>query len=377
MTITRQWTLTAERQTVDDLLSFTATTVPTTSSTLARTGTYSYKFVTTGAAIGRSVESTDAIRAGYWFNHGGVAAAGAAGLFVIGSGTDNDQSPLIFVIWDGTSNEIRVRRATGNDTFETLDSVAAPASLIATSNWVHVAITYYAHATLGFLTVYINGTDVLTLTGDTRLSYWNGVAGGGSAQLFSTAITTVWAGGRIATSGYGSTAWDTTDNYLDDFYCDSYASESDVPVPMRRYLERIANGAGVDAEWTPLASTNVSQIDDGQPNGGANDGDTTYNKAEAANLRDTFTFDDITIPDGYRVVGVIPYVHAKKLDAGPQISLHLWDGSQYADSATLEVEADYTVETFYRFEEMPDTSAFDEAGVNGLEIGYMSLGTYT
>lgn len=371
MTITRQCTLTAERQTTADLSVFAAT-APSISSTIARTGTYSYRAANTTYAFGRAITSMSAVRIGYWLHHNGVTAGGFPQLFMVGSGTSLDESYLLRVEWDEATGVLRVRRATASNTYETLDSASVPAALLATASHVHVGMTLYSHASSGFLTVYVNGVAVLNHTGDTRLSAWNGLGGGSSAQIFDTSFSRFWVAGR-AQSGDSSFA---SFAYADDIFVDSYASEPDLPVPSRRFLERICNAAGGNAEWTPLASTNVSQIDDGQPNGGANDGDTTYNKAEAANLRDTFEFNSITLPDGYRVIAVMPYAHCKSLDSGPEISLHLWDGATYGDGADQVPPLDYTIELFERFTEMPDTSEFDEAGVNGLQAGYRSRGTF-
>lgn len=372
MTITRLCTLTAERQTTADLNLF-ATVAPIVSSTIARTGTYSYRLSGTTSAFGRALPSSiSAIRIGYWIHHSNPSVGGFPNLFVLGNGTDIDESLLIRVEWDEANGVLRVRRATANSTFETLASASVPASLLATATHIHVGLTYYAHATNGFLTVYVNGVAVLELEGDTRLSAWNGVGGGGSAQTFGTTFSRFWVAGRVDA---GDAAW-ISFCYVDDIYVDSYDSELDGALPQKRFLERICNGAGEDAEYTPLASTNVSQIDDGEPDGGPNDGDTTYNKAEAADLRDTFHFSDIALPDGYRVVAVIPYAHCKALDAGPEISLHLWDGADYLDGSDQVPPADYTIEVFERFTTMPDLSPFSEADVNGLQVGYKSAGVY-
>jgi len=283
-----------------------------------------------------------------------------------GGVADLNGAPVIRVQWESDESAISFRRTDGSGSYETLESVAAPASLTTRSTYLHLGLTLYSHATLGYMTLRINNQTVLSMVGDTRLSYWNG-----SSVVYDTSFNRFFVAGRVT----GSTGWNSN-AYIDDIYVDDMTGEVDSPVPTRRFLERIANGAGTDAEWTPAASTNVSQIDDGQPTGGANDGDSTYNKAESADLRDTFTKGSIAVPDGYRIVGVIPYVHCKSLDAGPEISLHLFDGVTYDDSADLEVPLDYTIEVFHRFEELPDDTPFTETDVNNLEIGYRSRGVY-
>ena len=107
--------------------------------------------------------------------------------------------------------------------------------------------------------------------------------------------------------------------------------ESPAPVPSRRFLMSLPTSAGADSGWTAVpAVANYLNVDDNP-----NDGDTTYNKALSANLRDTFNVTDVTLPADHRIVAVLPSPFVKRLDSeiAHQLSVHAWDGAQYGDSA--------------------------------------------
>jgi hypothetical protein len=373
MTISRLCTLTAERQTVVDLLSYVTTAIDT-SSTKKKTGDYSYRTQTTDGAFGRAIGGRSTVRVGYWINHVGLNAAGKVQLVLFSTGTDPDESPTLRLEWDAVTGNLLLLRATASGTYETLDSVLAPAALIATDTWIHIGVVYKSDGSTGYFALYINGTVTMITTGDTRLSYWNGVGGGGSAQLYSTTFDRFYVAGRHSASFNG---WNG-DTYVDDLYVDSYDGESVTTIPHYRFDERIFNGAGSDAEWTPATSTNVSQIDDGAPNGGANDGVSTYVHTEAVDLRDSFTFADITVPVGHTLTAVIPFAHARKLDGAidTQLALHLYDGVDYQEGSDQVLPLDYAIELFTRFPTQFDASDWDQTAVNALEGGYISRGDF-
>lgn len=77
-----------------------------------------------------------------------------------------------------------------------------------------------------------------------------------------------------------------------------------------RIEARIPNAAGNYAQWTPLSSTNVSNVDEQR-----NDGDTTYNSSSTAGQKDSFQFSAITPTTG-SVMAVQHRIVARKDDGG-------------------------------------------------------------
>src|SRR6185369_10251257 len=73
---------------------------------------------------------------------------------------------------------------------------------------------------------------------------------------------------------------------------------------------RRATAAGNYAQFTPLSSTNVSNVDDTH----GNDGDTTYNAGTAAGNKDTFQFGSIT-PTAGTIPAIATHIMARKTEA--------------------------------------------------------------
>lgn len=130
----------------------------------------------------------------------------------------------------------------------------------------------------------------------------------------------------------------------------------------------VADAAGALAEWTPLASTNVSQVDD--PLGAHHDADSTYNSSATAGQRDLFGLSDLA-PAGAAVKAVVVQADLRKDDAGARSARTLvrTGGANFA-GATEAVSNSY-VGHRTTYEANPDTGAdWTVAEVNALEAGY-------
>lgn len=370
MTITRLGQLTAETRVITDVDLAYASNAPSVSSAQARTGTYSYlqSAVSNPPLMGIIVPTpTTAYRCGFWLRHAGLGSNNNGALYIASNGKTPYESTMIGVNVRGTASELAiVRPASGTiNAFETLASVAVPASLASINTWIHVGITHKIAETEGFLSVYINGVRVLTHTGDTRL-----FGQGSGVNAYAATASGLYVGGGSIDNGLGRLVHPT---YMDDAFFDSYVGEADAPVPARRFDVMLPTGAGANAEWTPLSSTNVSNVDDNVP-----DDDTTYNKALAADLDDTYVYSDVTVPTDHRIVAVIPTIFAKRLDSeiASTVKALAWDGATMAESAELSLPMDYSIPVFARFTTAPDGSAWSEADANAAEFGIRSSGTF-
>jgi hypothetical protein len=127
-----------------------------------------------------------------------------------------------------------------------------------------------------------------------------------------------------------------------------------------------ADGAGTTTEWTPLSSTNVSNIDETAP-----DSDTTYNETDVVNEIDLFTFSNVSTTGTIRAV--VTLLFAKKTDAGTAkiVSMVRTNSTNFA-SATEHAPSLDSYEyhpTIYMVN--PDTTvAWLPAAVNAAEFGY-------
>lgn len=367
MTITRLAQFTAETRITTDFAYYAFP--PAISSAQAKTGSYAYDYgFQTGAwGLAAPVAQT-AIRMGFWFYMADTTIADTTLLYQAGHGIGfSAGTSRIYLRIDSSDGEITLRRAatssTGGDT--TLATASIPAQFGTTGTWFHVGITHKVDDTDGFLSLYVDGQQILTYTGDTRPSFWNG-----SAVEYDDSLLYILGPGANSISG----APGFQSAYLDDMYIDSIVGEADGIVPARRFLMVLPTAAGEDEAWTPEpAGDNYANVDDNP-----HDGDNSYNKALAADLRDTFEVGNITVPTDHVIVAVIPTVFAKRLDseADNALSVHAWDGVQYEDSADLDLAMSYNTPVFARFTTQPDGSAWTETDFNAMEFGYRSRGTF-
>lgn len=342
MTIARLGQLTAETQFTGDFLT-DGSTSPVISNTKARTGTYSYRNNTTTHPIGLGFSAVSQIRAGYWLNHVGMGSPGESVIFRWYQGPVKNE-----IWWDSTDNLVRITL----DGLEVASTNVALTDLNRNDTWMHVGVNVKVHVTTGFVTLYVDGNPVLLFTGDTG----------------SDGIEALYFGGRADTLG----GW-STNAYFDDFYLDSAVSELDVPVPSKRFLFSLVNAAGLNAEFTPSAGSNFQNVDDS----GAPDGDTTYNKALSAALKDTFNTANVTLPADYVIRAAIILAIVKRTDASTasQLKLHSYDGSAYQNGAVQTPGTAYNT-IWERQVAQPDATPWNETDFNAMQFGYESAGTF-
>lgn len=373
MTIELLGVLGAEHRITTDINFFAAG--PEITSAQAKTGTYSYPRYTSRGPMGRKLLTpVTAMRLGFWMYLTNTTFQGTTLLYFGGMGLGYNSSVNFLVVRMRSDTGVLEVLRNNNQTTEAnelLASVALPSAFGTTGTWFHVGVTHKVHATDGFLSVYIGGTRVLNYTGDTRPSN-----NSGSTQYAATLANILIAGG-VSTSGLHGFMGSNAGNagcYVDDYYVESYVGEDDGPVPSRRFMPALPNGVGHEAQWTGVGSgTNWQNVDDNP-----NNGDTDYNKAVAADLRDTFTYSDITVPVDHRIVSVIPSYFAKRLDSLIQhkLSVHAFDGLSYIDSADLDLTMSYDVPVIARLLTQPDGSDWNEADFNNMQFGYKSRGTF-
>lgn len=130
---------------------------------------------------------------------------------------------------------------------------------------------------------------------------------------------------------------------------------------------QIVSGAGAHAEWTPLSSTNASNVDEA-----AADGDTTYNATSTLNELDTFAVSSTGYSAG-TVKGVEWAAELRRTDASSTARIapvYRVSGTDYVGS-NITHQSDYRIRT-ERKRLNPDTSAaWTVAQLNSsTEIGY-------
>lgn len=349
MTITRLWQAGAELNFIDELAGFPnddysfGSIEMTVSSTKAKRGTRSFRTTDNARPRGAAFSATQ-IRASFFINHNSLDAAGDAGVLAIIRCSLATESILY---WDYDTDTLRLRV---NNTVE--DSIdVAVAGFATVDTWYHIGITYLADGSSGFFSVYLDGIQILTFTGNT-----------------GTSISGFYLGGHLASNK----GWDNY-TYFDDITIDDASGEADAPVPSVEYLWSIANGAGASTNLTPNTGANYAAVDDVTP-----DGDTTYVYGDADGEKDSYETADVTIPAGYGIVAKIPTALARKTDAGTDSKFRLGTrttGGVENLGSGQSLPTGYGV-IFERQTTDPDTAAWTQTTINNSQVVIEADGTF-
>jgi hypothetical protein len=210
--------------------------------------------------------------------------------------------------------------------------------------WYYIEISATIDDTVGAVEVRVNGSTVMTFTGDTK--------NGGTANTID-AISI-------------STAGTSAGNCYDDMYVlngTGSAPYNDFLGEVRVYTT-VPSGAGASTQWTPSAGTNFGAVDD-IPYSAAD-----YVSTSTSGNRDTYAMGDVLSGIG-TVYAVRTTAIAKKSDAGVA-SLKVVDrsgGTNYYGPTTALNAGDTSVPGAIRTVDPATSAAWTVSGVNALEAG--------
>jgi hypothetical protein len=129
---------------------------------------------------------------------------------------------------------------------------------------------------------------------------------------------------------------------FDDFYLIDAANDSPWPTARLGDIKvgtYHASAAGDDANFTPLSSTNISNVDETT----VADDDTTYNESTTVNHKDTFKATNPGLASGASVHWIQTVADVRKTDAGASVMRGL-----VKSNTTYEEGADFAPSTTYR-----------------------------
>jgi len=346
MTFTRIWQAGAETRTIlelpAELTTFGSGTMSLSTSSV-KTGTRSFSSTTTSKPRGVTFSSKTSLRSGAFFSNAGIGT----GATTMGN--------LFYLTTTGVRDAyIRLKGSTGNLEMVINGSVVATAGFSA-SGFVggnvqqQVGIAYYAHATSGYFTLYLEGASVLTYTGNT-----------------GTGATACYIGGNANTTGWTNAAT------FDDFYIDGSASSETNASPPARYFEFVfPTSNGNYSQFTPSSGSNYQCVDDA----GVND-DSDFVSAGSANLLDSYVIQNPTL-SGLSILANIAVAYARKTDGAIDSKIAIG----FRESSTDAVGADQSLTTNYavlmeRTTVAPDASPWTSTKLNNAELLVKSTGTY-
>jgi hypothetical protein len=202
--------------------------------------------------------------------------------------------------------------------------------------------------------------------GDGTAGSW-AVKVNGAALISGSSTDTRNAGtlGQVAyvRIGHIRSGSSTTGNWdFDDWYIRNDSTYmGDVKIALRS-----VSGAGNSAQFTPLSSTNASNVDDS-----TNDGDTTYNYSNTASQKDTFALTSLGLSGTPSVKAVSVLCSVRKDDAGTRVHRNvLRSGSTDYEGSDFGPLTTYTqAETIWETD--PNTAAtWTYSNANAVEAGY-------
>jgi hypothetical protein len=188
---------------------------------------------------------------------------------------------------------------------------------------------------------------------------------GSTTPEFSSAGANTQNTGNAFIKGLGWTWGNTFASSIDDLY----ANDTTGGAPYNDFLgnfhvETLFMNANSSVAWTPLSSTNVSNIDEVDA-----DGDTTYNFATASAI-DEFTHPALAInPTTIFVAEVLATFRKLDLTAETYRTKLLSGGTTNNGSAVSPTGAYVTASTAY-LNDPATSSAWSMAGINATVVGY-------
>ena len=222
--------------------------------------------------------------------------------------------------------------------------------------WHHVGIDFKIAASGGWIYVYIDGIEELSMSGDTLAT--------------EATVDSVCFGGNV---GNGACeGW-----FIDDIYVDDTTGEGAVAlVPDRRFEHVVPSGNGTTSDMT---GSDADQVDnyalvDEKPH----TSDTDYVLATAATVKDTYAMNTVAVPTGWSIAAVIPTLIARKTaaeDANQAKTIVRSNGTEAAGSAQ-NLTSTYGLLWERQATDPDGDGAWDQAAIDAMEIGQESAGSF-
>lgn len=214
-----------------------------------------------------------------------------------------------------------------------------------------MGVTFLAHASTGYFSLYIDGKKLLSFVGNTR----------------ALGVTGVYIGGRRGTGG----GWANV--YFDDLYIDTGSGDPDAVVPSRFFPFHAVTADDTPVDWTASAGTDASCVDDAA----APNDDTDYVLAAAAGLDDFFQVQTTTVAAFSSISAVVPAAHARRtvLATDSEIELRIKQGANFLTGPAIDLIQTYDGYNGH-FPLAPDGGAWDATKFNASRFGFRSSGTF-
>jgi hypothetical protein len=248
-------------------------------------------------------------------------------------------------ICNGVGSRLAVRRAGATQ----LGSDTAP---LMAAQWYYVEFKTAIHDTTGTVEVRVHGPG-FTPGGEVVINLTNQDTRNAATGVINRLYAYVEAGTSSDVRIQDVVVWDTSGSVNNTFMGDV------------RVACLFPSGAGNSAQFTPLSSTNVSNVDEQDA-----DEDTTYNSSTTPGNKDTFAVTDLP-GAAASIKAVQQIVRARKTDAGARTLKQVVrrGGTDY-EGATVNLGDAYAYFTEVLELDPSTSAAWTESNFNGAEFGY-------
>lgn len=324
----------------------------TISNTRTRAGIYGKSFRSNASDGPRGkliLGGASQISVGYFLNHSGFAnSSSKVHLWLCPVG-----SSFLSIDWENSTNDL-IMNLNGSEVVR----VAGGALPLTTVNkWYHIGLVFKAHASTGFITMFIDGIPVITLTGNTAAAGTtiNGIFFNGSAVNVGT-----WA-------NYA---------YYSCFGAYKSPGEANVsPIGHEFFFLPLSALGHYSGNWSAVGAANTL-LATAIPY----DGDTTY--AEAASvLTESWVITTPPVnflPAGYTITGVIPSSESRRTGTSLttlELGLRTAAGNEQFSGVEQTLNIGYC-EVNDMYEKNHLNANWDISQITGLEVVIKSAGAF-
>lgn len=248
---------------------------------------------------------------------------------------------------DGTSDQVDIRTTAAGELQVTRNGTQLGITSgfdLALNTWYYIEFKATIHDTTGSFEVRVNGVTETALTA-------SGVDTKNTANAFANRIQ-LWdnntAGGV---------------KFSDLYICDGTGSVNNTFIGDVKVIHLLVDGAGNYQQFTPSASTNPTNVDEGKV-----DDDTTYNHTATAANKDSYTFGNVGQTGSVKAVQLM--AHIRKDDAGSRTARLLTRiaATDYFGPSESVLDSYHVISQIR--ETNPNTAvAWTVGGVDGAEFG--------
>ena len=303
---------------------------------------------------GYSLASTSNVEGRYTTPSYGTLTQCRMGCMMRCLGAVAGDSPDIFGVLSGTTQIVTLRYDGDNTQLEVLcgaTEVGTYSIDLSDEAWRQFGMDVKIDGAAGWISVYVDGTEVINFDGDTN-------DGGANFNAFFIGSLT------------DGQNWEAT-MYMDDVYWDSTTGEG-APAcpPLLRFFSHKPTGSGNYSDWLGSDGDSVNNylhIDDLHSVSTAD-----YVEHDTTTEADTYTttYSDEDVPPGAVIQAVIPTAYARKDDGATALQLKLMTRESAVDDvgAAQALTVDYEI-YWERFLLDPSSAAWTKTTVDAMEIG--------